>query len=125
MNEHGYYGIALANKGWLAWRDGDNVSAVNLCQAAFQYWSQYVGVYALQSLAVWVLLAIAVSHQDLQEANHWALALLDTSPDIQPVLEPMASLLSKALSAYKGNEAQASYQFFAQALEAAKAAGDL
>jgi hypothetical protein len=37
----------------------------------------------------------------------------------------MASLLSEALSACKRNETQAAYQFFNQALEAAKAAGDL
>jgi hypothetical protein len=125
FGEHGYYGIALANQGWLAWRDGDEMNAMDLCHAAMKYWNQTVGVYPMQSMAVWVLLAIAVSNQDIQESEHWTQLLLDPNPILQPILEPMVSLLAEALSAGKRNEAQAAFQLFNQVLETAKAASEL
>ena len=125
MDEHAYYGIALANQGWLAWRDGDEMSAVNLCQSAINYWNQYASNYTLQSLAVWVLLAIAVSHQDLKESAHWAQVLLDPNPIFQPIEEPMAGLLSQALSACLEKNSEEALALFCLAVEQAKAHREL
>jgi hypothetical protein len=120
LNEHGYYGIALANQGWLAWQDGDEMSAENLCQSAIKYWSQYASNYTLQSLAVWVMLAISVSRQNLEESEHWAQVLLDPNHVFQPVEEPMAGLLSQALSACLEKNSEEALALYGLAVEQAK-----
>jgi DNA-binding SARP family transcriptional activator len=120
MNEHSYYGIALANQGWLAWQDGDEMSAVNLCQAAIKNWSQNAGNYTFQSLAVWVLLAIAVSHKDLGESEHLAQVLLDPNPILQLIEEPMAGLLGRAISARLEKNSEEALILYCQAVEQAK-----
>jgi DNA-binding SARP family transcriptional activator len=125
MGEHGYHGVGLACLGWLAWKDGDITQAENLCHSAKKAWDQYATGYAMRWLGNWVLLAIAVSRQQAQEAARWTEALLDPDPTLQPIAEPMASLLQQGLSAYRANDAQAAFQFFNQALKAAQTTGDL
>ena len=71
------------------------------------------------------MLAIAASRRQAQKAERWVNALLDPNPALQPIAEPMASLLQHGLSAYQAKDEQAAFQFFNQALEAAQTEGDL
>jgi hypothetical protein len=99
MEEHSYHGVGLACLGWLAWKDGDFTQAEKLCHSAEKAWDQYATGFAMKWLGYWVLLAIAVARRQAQEAERWVNALLDPSPTVQPVAEPMASLLHRGLSA--------------------------
>lgn len=124
IGESAYQGISQANQGWLAWRDGDLASAERLCNSADEIWKQSGG-YMFHWLADWVLLVIAVSHRDLDGAKSRALALLDPNLLFQPILEPIAVRLDEALHAYQEQDEDAAFQLFNQALELAKACGDL
>ncbi len=125
IEEHAYHGIGLANRGWLAWREGDDQGAERFCKAALEIWNKFGNGNVFQCLSIWVLLAIAVYRRDLEEADRYARALLDPNPLFQPIEEPMACLLVKALSACQaGDQADAMIQF-QRALNKAQEFGDL
>jgi len=124
ISEYAYQGISLANQGWLAWRDGDFVSAELLCNSANETWKQSGG-NMFPWLADWVLLAIVVSWGDLDRAEKRALALLDPNSLIQPVREPISVRLEEALHACRIQDAEAALECFKQVLEMVKASGDL
>lgn len=119
-----YLGSAQANQGWLAWRDGDLSRAEALCNAANETWDQ-VGGYTMHWLAEWVLLAIAVSRRDLERSEKHAQVLLDPNPLFQPLLQPIAARLVEARQACRAQDIEGAFLRFNQALEMAKASGDL
>ena len=124
IDEAIYHGVALANQGWLAWRDGNQTQAEQLCQAAMEIWRK-PGGYFLHGLANWVLLAVAVAQHDLHKAEFYAQALLDPNPNYQPVEETIAGLLAQASSACQGQDVQTALGLFEQTLAAAQAASEL
>lgn len=124
INEFAYQGISLANQGWLAWQDGDSISAEKLCNSANETWKQSGG-NMFPWLADWVLLAIAVSRGDLGQAENRALALLDPNSLIQPIREPIAVRLEEALHACRLQDMKAAFECFKQVLVMVKASGDL
>jgi DNA-binding SARP family transcriptional activator len=122
IDEHNYHGVGLACLGWLAWKEGDISQAEEFCLSAENEWGKHATVYAMKWLGHWILLAIAVSRREILEAYRWANELLES---LQPIAEPMVSLLQDGLSAYQAKEEQAAFQFFSQALKASQTAGDL
>ncbi|HEY3311753.1 MAG TPA: AAA family ATPase [Anaerolineales bacterium] len=124
FGEDNYLGLSLANQGWLAWRAGETVQAVALCQAAKQAWGK-IGQAPFNGLADWVLLSVAVSQADFAQAERAGLDLLDPDTAHQAALEPMAGLLATALSACRAQDWGSALQFFNQALAAARQAHEL
>lgn len=124
INEYTYLGIGLANKGWLAWQDGDAVQAERLCTEATTVWMNFSGC-VFHALADWVLLAIGIAQDDFSKSEAAARALMDPNPTFQPVAEPMSSQLSQALAACEVGEWTTALELFKSALEAARAAGEL
>jgi DNA-binding SARP family transcriptional activator len=124
INEFAYQGISLANQGWLAWQDGDIISAEQLCNSANETWKQSGG-NMFPWLADWVLLAIAVSQGDLGQAENRALGLLDPNLLFQPVRESIAVRLEEALQICRLQDTEAALECFKQVLEMVKASGDL
>jgi tetratricopeptide (TPR) repeat protein len=124
INEYTYQGIAYANQGWLAWKHGEFAKAEQLCLYANEIWKKF-GRNVFHGLADWVLLAIAISQQDLQRVEGSLQALLDADPNLQPIEEPMAGLLSQALSACQGNDPGAVFALCDLALEQAQAHREL
>lgn len=124
IGEHTYHGIGQANQGWLAWREGDTEQAIRLCTSAVEIWSASGG-NVFHALAVWVLLAIAVGHRNLAQAERWANELLDPNPLYRPLEEKVQERLKDALSACQAGETQAAFQLFDQTLEMAKSSADL
>ncbi|MGE5222484.1 MAG: hypothetical protein ACM3PY_08610, partial [Omnitrophica WOR_2 bacterium] len=100
------------------------VEAEKLCTAAYEDWSKFGGD-TFHALAGWVLLAIAVSQRDLGQAKSIVLTLLDPNPAFRPIEEPLSDLLSQALSACQKGKAEVAYQYLNQALEQARASGEL
>jgi tetratricopeptide (TPR) repeat protein len=124
IGETTYEGIALANQGWMAWRDGDFTRAKQCCTSANEVWAKTEG-NMFQWLANWVLLAIAVSRVDLGDAEKHAQTLLDPSSIYQPVEEPCAKALHAALCACQAQDACAALGLYTQALDLAKSFHDL
>jgi hypothetical protein len=71
-------------------------------------------------LAVWILLAIAVSRKNFTESEHWAQLLLDSHHILQPIEEPMAGLISQAHSACLEKNSEEALALFSLAIEQAK-----
>jgi tetratricopeptide (TPR) repeat protein len=124
INEYAYLGIGLANKGWLAWQDGDAAQAEQFCKEATAIWMNVSG-YVFHALADWVLLAIALAQEDFVKSEAAARALMDPNPTFQPIAEPMSSLLSKALAACEAGDRTTALNLFKSALEAARTAGEV
>jgi hypothetical protein len=124
INDHSYLGISLANQGWLAWQDGDANQAEQSCQEALATWMNAPG-YAWRALADWVLLAIALSQDDVSKSEAAARALMDPNPTLQALAEPMSSLLGKALAACDAGDRTTALDLFKSVLEAARTAGEL
>jgi tetratricopeptide (TPR) repeat protein len=124
INEYNYLGIGLANQGWLAWQDGDAVQAEQLCKEATATLMN-VSAHVFHALADWVLLAVALSQEDFSKSEVAARALMDPNPTLQPIAEPMSSLLSKALIACEAGDRTTALDLFKSALGAAWAAGEL
>jgi DNA-binding SARP family transcriptional activator len=122
IGDQTYYGMGLANLGWLAWRRGDTERAKALCEEGNRVWEKS-GSNVFHCLTYWVLLAIAVAQRDLQQAADFARVLLDSNPFYQPVPAPAAELLWQALSV-SGDESTA-LERFKQALEEARIAREL
>jgi DNA-binding SARP family transcriptional activator len=122
IGDQTYYGMGLANLGWLAWRMGDWERAITLCREGNQVWEKS-GSNVFHCLTYWVLLAIAVAQHDLHQAAECARVLLDPNPFYQPVPVPTAKLLQQAISAYE--DENIALEGFKQALEEARAAREL
>jgi DNA-binding SARP family transcriptional activator len=124
IGEHTYHGIGLANQGWLAWREGDEEQAARLCQSAVEIWAA-TGGNMFHGLALWVLLAIAVDHCDINQAEMWARNLLDPKAFYQPLEEKQADKLKEALTACQAGDQQAAMRLFNKVIDLAKASSDL
>ncbi len=124
INEYTYIGIGLANKGWLAWQDGDAAQAERLCKEATTVWMNFSGC-VFHSLADWVLLAVALAQENLSKCEAASRALMDPNPTFQPIDEPMSSQLSQALAACEAGEWATALELFRRALEAARAVGEV
>ena len=124
INEYTYLGIGLANKGWLAWQDGDAGQAEQLCKEATTVWMNFSGC-VFHALADWVLLAVALAEEDFNKLEAASRALMDLNPTFQPVEEPMSSQLSQALAACEAGERSTALELFRRALEAAQAVGEI
>ena len=124
INESNYIGIGLANKGWLAWQDGDAVQAEQFCKEATAVLMN-VAAAVYHALADWVLLAIALDQEDFGKSEAAARALMDPNPAFQPIAEPMSSLLSRALAACEAGDRTTALDLFKSALEAARTAGEV
>jgi tetratricopeptide (TPR) repeat protein len=115
IGEHSYHGIACANRAWLAWRAGEDALVCQFVQQALECWRKYPGAYVFQWTVNWPRLAVAVKRKDLAQAQQAAQALLDAEQ--QPLLEPLAELLERALQVCAENDGQAALDVFSQALE--------
>ena len=123
IGDYAYQGVAWANKAWLAWRDGNEDQTEEYSQEALNCWRKYPGAYVFHWLALWPMLAVSVAQGRLEQAELYAGKMLD--PEQQPLPEPLPQLLENALHARKAGDDASAITSFQQALEAAKAAGDL
>lgn len=118
-----YQGVAWANKAWLSWKEGNMDRSTEFGRTALNCWHKYPGSYVFYWLALWPLMAIAVTNQRLDEIQIRARELLD--PGQQPLLPPLPQLLSAGLQACQEGDVTGALEFFHQALAKAQEVGDL
>jgi hypothetical protein len=90
-----YLGTALANQARLAWRRGDLAAAEQLSTEVL---ARFEGSsYALQWLALWPALGVAVTHGRLSEAVEFARRLLPPPQQLLPM--PLPTRVERAIQA--------------------------
>jgi DNA-binding SARP family transcriptional activator len=118
-----YVGVARANLAWLAWLDGFVAEALGDGQAALACWHRPPSAYPFHWLALWPLLAVALSQGTLDEALGYARSLIDASQ--QPLRIPLAAILEDAIAAGEEGMVEAARSHLARAVEVAQEMGYL
>lgn len=122
VGQPNYIGAALAHQAWLAFRSGDDETAVELALQAVALWEK-TQTYPFQWMALWLLLKIAISKKDLEAALRWAAALVHPIQQAQP--EKIEALLHTALDASQQGEQENPARYLEAALDLAQLQGDL
>jgi tetratricopeptide (TPR) repeat protein len=117
-----YRGVVHANRAWLAYQDGDFHSAQKLAQSALKVWQKLENPYPLHSLASFLIFALAVQEQNMDEAFTCAHAML-APPEWKLTLKVESALLA-TLEANPADK-DLSLRLCREVVELAKAAGYL
>ena len=96
-----YIGMAKATLGWIAWREGDNVTAQAEEEAALDLWSTD-SVSPFKWNALWPLMAIAAERKDVAVTAKYAQQLLD--PAQQPLPPELAACVAEVIDACESAE---------------------
>lgn len=117
-----YRGVALSNRAWLVYQDGNLVATRALAESALAAWHALENIYPMQWLASLLLLAVAVAEEKTDEASTCVQALL--APKQMRLPPDLESALQATLEAGTKNKKQ----FLARckkAVDIAKTAGYL
>jgi class 3 adenylate cyclase/tetratricopeptide (TPR) repeat protein len=115
-----YEAMAIANRAWVAWRTGDQEKAAADAQAALEKWEKLPVRYFFDWMALWPLLAIALSSGRAEQAARYAREMLQ--PPQQLLREPARSMLDDAVHRWDAGKTAEAEQLLGQAV---RAAGDL
>ena len=118
-----YVGVARANLAWLAWLDGSVEEVLAEGQAALVCWGRPPSAYPFHWLALWPLLAVALSQGTLDDALGYACSLID--PSQQPPRIPLAVVLADAVAAGEERLVELARSHLARAVELAQEMGYL
>lgn len=116
-----YYATALANRAWLAWRDGLQDEALADAEQAPVIWGDYP--YPFRWLALWVGLAIHTERDELSDAVEAARAILHPIQRRQP--GDLPGVLERAIQTWEAGDPQTSRTEMKRAIDLAKAEGYL
>jgi class 3 adenylate cyclase/tetratricopeptide (TPR) repeat protein len=115
-----YEAMAIANRAWVAWRTGKHDDAATDAQAAVRIWEGLPVRYFFDWMALWPLLAIALTSQRIGEAVNHARGML--APRQQRLQEPAPTLLEDAVRAWEAGQPAEAGESLRRAVSAA---GDL
>ena len=115
-----YEAMAIANRGWVAWRGGDEETAAADAHAALDMWEKLPVRYFYDWMALWPLLAMALASGRIEEAAQCARGMLP--PPQQLLQEPLRSLVEDAVRAWDAGRPGETGDLLRQAVGAA---GDL
>ncbi|MCG3118982.1 MAG: Serine/threonine-protein kinase PknD [bacterium] len=122
-----YLATAKANTAWVAWREG-NLPEVNTNgQAALAAWQQLPAGHASTAFrwtALWPLIGVSITQDQISEAIAYARGLLDSS-QMMRVPEALTAVLEKAINTWQGGDAKETCTNLTQALELAQKMGYL
>ena len=99
-----YLATAKANLSWVAWRDGDYQQAQMNGRTAIELWQTLPTGHAscaFQWTALFPLMAITLSENNLDEAIAYVQAVLD--PTQQKLREELTAVLQNAVTAHQQN----------------------
>ncbi len=115
-----YEAMAIANRAWVAWRTGDQAKAAADARAALERWEKLPVRYFFDWMALWPLLAIALSSGRAEQAARYAREML--RPPQQLLREPARSMIDDAVHRWDAGKTAEAEQLLGQAV---RAAGDL
>jgi hypothetical protein len=117
-----YRGVVHANRAWLAYQSDDLEQARQFAHFALEIWQALENPYPLHSLALFMIFALAVQAENMDEALACAQAML-TPPQWKLTLEVESALLTALES--DPAEKDLSLHLCREAVEKAKSAGYL
>jgi len=121
-----YVGTARANLAYIAWREGDLAAVQAHGLEALALWHQLPPGHAscsFQWTALWPLIAVALTRDQVSEAVGYARALIDPSqlrlPDV------LTAVLEKTIQAWQDDQPDVVQELLRSAISQAQAMGDL
>jgi eukaryotic-like serine/threonine-protein kinase len=119
LGMHDYLGVAYANLGWSAWRDGDRALAVRETESALAHWAKLAPkfAYPLQWMARLPGVALALDRGALEAAVAHAQVMLD--PPQHRLPEAVLGPLGEATRAWERGDAERAATALREALAAA------
>jgi class 3 adenylate cyclase/tetratricopeptide (TPR) repeat protein len=118
-----YEAMAIANRAWVAWRDGDETAAAADARAALGMWEGLPIRYFFDWMALWPLLDMALAAVRIEEAAQCARGMLP--PPQQRLQEPVRSLVEDAVQAWDSGKAAEAEELLRRAARAAEDHGYL
>jgi hypothetical protein len=115
-----YEAMAIANRAWVAWRNGEEQKAATDAQTALGMWDGLPVRYFYDWMALWPLIAMALASGKVEEAVEHSRGMLP--PPQQLLQEPVRTLVNKAISAWDASQAAETEELLRHAVSAA---GDL
>ena len=118
-----YEAMAIANRAWVAWRSGDESTAVTDAQAALEMWGGLPVRYFYDWMALWPLVAVALAAGKVEEAVEHARGMLP--PPQQLLQEPVRTMVESAVIAWDAGQTAETEELIRRALRAAGGHGYL
>ena len=118
-----YEALAIANRCWVAWRSGDEETAVTDARAALRIWEGLPVRYPFDWMALWPLVAIALAGQRVDQAAEYARGMLP--PPQQPLQEPVRTLVEDAIHAWDADRPAETEELLHRAVRTASDLGYL
>jgi class 3 adenylate cyclase/tetratricopeptide (TPR) repeat protein len=118
-----YEAMAIASRAWVAWRSGEEETAVTDAQAALEKWGKLPLGYFFDWMALWPLLAKALVSRNIEEAAEYARRML--SPPQQTLREPVRGLVDAAVHAWDSCQAGETEELLCRAVQEADDLGYL
>jgi class 3 adenylate cyclase/tetratricopeptide (TPR) repeat protein len=115
-----YEAMAIANHAWVAWRSGDEQTAARDAQAALEMWEGLPVRYFYDWMALWPLVAMALTSGRAGQAAEHARGMLP--PPQQLLREPVRTLVQDAIHAWDSSQPDEAEDLLHRAR---RAAGDL
>jgi class 3 adenylate cyclase/transcriptional regulator with XRE-family HTH domain/tetratricopeptide (TPR) repeat protein len=112
-----YEAMAIANRAWVAWRGGEEGRAAADARAALEMFKRLPVTYPFDWMALWPLLAMALTSQQIEQAVHYARGMLP--PPQQLLREPACTLLDSAIRAWDSGLSARSECLLTRAVSAA------
>ncbi len=116
-----YKGVAKANLAWISYRQGRFGDALAQGEAAMALWHDLP--YPLYWLALWPLLATAVTHNDWENAVAHAQAMLH--PVQQKLPDALTAVLQQAIAVGEANQPQSAQTHLQKPIQLAQELGYL
>lgn len=112
-----YLGLTFGNRAWLAWRQGDRESTDRLGVQALEQWG--VSAHPFKWTALFPLIAVAASRDEIARAIEYCHALLD--PPQHRLPDVLNRELEEAIAAWEQEDAPRAAQILEKALTLAQA----
>jgi hypothetical protein len=118
-----YVAMAHANLAWVAWREGDYPETENLGREALKLWHGMEDPYGFDWMALWPLIAVALSRNDVACAIDYARALLVEHQ--HPLPQKLAEVTRKAIENWQNNQPDKARTYLERAIQIAHESGQL
>jgi len=118
-----YIAMAKANLAWVAWREGNHAATETLGCEALELWHGMEDPYSFDWIALWPLIAVAFSQNDLSRAIDYARALFVEHQ--RPLPEKLAGATQKAIENWEIKQPEKARADLERAIQTATEFGQL